>query len=316
MKDIFNVNVKSSREVNLKDIMQEAYEKHIVVPAFNVPYLPMIKPVVDSLKEFETFGLVEVARPDIEKFGAESLRAVADEFYKCADRKYVRLHQDHVPVIDEDGQRVDWQTLIQEALDLDFDSVMVDGSRLSFEENLEISRIVVGMAHRRGVCVEAELGAVLGHEEGPLPPYEELFATGKGFTDPQQAKMFVEKSGIDWLSVAVGSVHGAICGAAKDAKKVEARINIEHLYKIFELTQKPLVLHGGSGIKQVSVLKAVQNGITKINVCTTIRQTYEQALKEKNDINYAQTALRDQMEDIIKNHYHIQGSANKLNTVA
>ena len=79
---------------------------------------------------------------------------------------------------------------------------------------------------------EAELGAVMGHEAGPMPPYEELFASGKGFTDVDEARRFVQESGCDWLSVAIGNIHGAISGAAKDAKKVTARLNNDHLRAI------------------------------------------------------------------------------------
>lgn len=304
--------VKNLNEVNLKKIMEQAYYEHIVVPAFNVPYLPMIKPIVDTLKALDCFGLVEVARPDIEKFEAKSFLAVAEEFNKYADKGYARLHQDHIPVIDEDGERVNWKSLIREALDLNFDSVMVDGSRLTLEENIEITRTVVEMAHAEGVLVEGELGAVLGHEKGPLPPYEELFSSGKGFTATDEARRFVEETGVDWLSVAVGNIHGAISGAAKDKKKLEARINIEHLRGISGVTKIPLVLHGGSGIKQECVLAAIQNGITKINVGTLLRQAYERKLKEKGDVRAAQEAVGQEIENLIKNYYHIQGSATRL----
>ena len=300
---------------NLQKIMEQAYSHHIIIPAFNVPYIPMIKPIVDTLKSLDCFGLVEVARPDIEKFEAKSFKAVAEEFNKYVDRRYTCLHQDHIPVIDEDGQKVDWKNLIQEALDLNFDSVMVDGSRLPLEKNIEISKTVVKMAHTKGILVEAELGAVLGHEKGPLPPYEELFNSGKGFTDPDEAMRFVKETGVDWLSVAVGNIHGAISGATKDRKKVEAKINIKHLQKISEITKVPLVLHGGSGIRQESVLSAIKNGITKINVGTVLRQVYEKELKEKGDIKFAQEAISHEIENLIKDYYYIQGSATMLASV-
>ncbi len=168
------------------------------------------------------------------------------------------------------------------------------------------------MAHPKGILVEAELGAVFGHEKGPLPPYEELFSSGKGFTNTDEAKRFVEETGVDWLSVAVGNIHGAISGAAKDQKKVEARINIEHLNRLSQITKIPLVLHGGSGIKQESVLAAIQNGITKINVGTVLRQVYERELKEKGSVMAAQGAVYQEIENLIKNYYHIQGSATRL----
>ena len=295
----------------MKEIMQQAYIRHIVIPAFNIPYLPMIKPIAETLKKFRTFGLVAVARPDIEKFEAKSFKAVAEELNRYADRKYVRLHQDHVPVIDEDGKRVDWKSLIEEALRSNYDSVMIDGSRLSLEENIKTVKAAAATAHAGGVPVEAELGAVLGHEKGPLPPYEELFRSGKGFTDIAEAERFVKETSVDWLSVAIGNIHGAISGAAKDQKKVEARLNIEHLRKISERVGIPLVLHGGSGIKLESVLESVKNGIAKINVGTALRQAYEQTLKETADIEKTQEAVSRVVTEHIKN-YRLEGSAEQL----
>ncbi len=299
-------------EVPLGEIMRRARERRIVIPAYNIPYLPMVSTIADTIKGLGSFGLIEVARPDIEKFGAGSFRAVAEEFARCADLGHARLHQDHVPVIDEDQKRVDWKGLIREALGVGYESVMVDGSRLSLEENIAVTRAVVEMAHPRGVLVEAELGAVLGHEKGPLPPYEELFNSGRGFTDPGEAERFVKETGVDWLSVAVGSVHGAISGAAKDEKKPEARLNIQHLRKLAERTGIPLVLHGGSGIKQEAVLEGIQSGITKINVGTILRQVYEKGLGETGDTSAAQGFLQGEMEHIIRDYYRIEGSAKAL----
>lgn len=151
-------------EINIKEIMEKAYSEHIAIPAFNIPYLPMVKPIYDTIKESACFGLVEVARPDVKKFEAKSFQAVAAEFNRYADRRYVRLHQDHIPVIDEDGERVDWESLIREALRLNYDSVMIDGSRLLLEENIKITKVVVEMGHSQDIPVEAELGAVMGME--------------------------------------------------------------------------------------------------------------------------------------------------------
>jgi len=300
---------RSLESISLKRIMEQAYHQHVVIPAFNIPYLPMVRPIVDTLKAFDCFGLIEVARPDVEKFGARSFKAVAEEFTKYADLNFTRLHQDHIPVIDEDWEEVDWRTLIQEALNLNYDSVMVDGSRLPLDENISVTRTVVDMAHAEGVPVEAELGAVLGHEKGPLPPYEELFNSGKGFTNVDEAKRFVEETKVDWLSVAIGNIHGAIAGDAKDRKKVEARLNIDHLRQLSEAVEIPLVLHGGSGIKQEFVLSAVQNGITKINVGTVLRQAHE---KNEGNAGLARDAVRKEVEYLIEDYYCIQGSATKL----
>ncbi|MHC4887779.1 MAG: class II fructose-bisphosphate aldolase, partial [Planctomycetota bacterium] len=125
--------------------------------------------------------------------------------------------------------RVDYLAILTQAVELGYESVMVDGSRLPLDENIAATRAVVVMAHAKDVAVEAELGAVLGHETGPMPPYEELFASGKGFTDVEEATRFVRETGVDWLSVSIGNVHGAISAATRGEKKITARLNIERL---------------------------------------------------------------------------------------
>jgi ketose-bisphosphate aldolase len=216
-----------------------------------------------------------------------------------------------VPVVDEDGSRVDFAAIIREALDLGYESVMVDGSRLPFAENVACSRQAAELAHGAGVPVEAELGAVLGHEAGPLPPYEELFASGQGFTDPGEAQRFVENSGVDWLSVAIGNVHGAISGAAKSQKKVEARLNIEHLDAIRAAASVPLVLHGGSGIRKEYLHQAFRHGIAKINVGTSLRQAYEKGVT--HSVAAGQQAVYDAMLEIVRVELAVAGSAAVVN---
>ena len=186
---------------------------------------------------------------------------------------------------------------------------MIDGSRLSLEENIKITRAVVKIGHSQGISVEAELGAVMGHEKGPLSPYEELFRSGKGFTNVGEAERFVEETSVDWLSIAIGNIHGAISGMAKDKKKIEARLNIEHLQRISERVKIPLVLHGGSGIRLEYLLEAIKNGITKINVGTALRQAYEKDLR--NGLESAQEAVSRIVRSLIKG-YQIQGSIERL----
>ncbi|RLE06483.1 hypothetical protein DRZ78_04675 [Candidatus Aerophobetes bacterium] len=299
-------------KTSVSEIMRRAYKNGILIPAFNVAHLPMIKPIVDTLKEMRTFALVEVARPDVERFGAKSFQSVADEYGSLADRRFSRLHLDHIPVIDEDGKKVDWIALIKMGLALGYDSVMIDGSRLPLEENVAITREVVELSHGYGRPVEAELGAVLGHEAGPLPPYEELFRSGRGFTDPEDAERFVRETGVDWLSVAIGNIHGAISGVAKDKKKISARLNIDHLKRINRLTKIPLVLHGGSGIPKGYVMEAVKNGITKMNIGTSIRQAYERSLLEKpDDVEAAQEEVAVEVKRLIE-EYEVEGSWERL----
>ena len=257
---------KSSNEVKVttKQIMERANTLSIAVPAFNVPYLPMMEPIVRAIIDQNSFGLIEVARLEWEKFESKSAKAVMEEYQKYGNPNHTRIHLDHVPVIDEDGLKVDFLAIIEGAVNLGYESVMVDGSRLPLEENISATKQAVELAHASGLPCEAELGAVLGHEEGPLPPYGELFKSGKGFTDIDEAVRFVRETGCDWLSVAVGNIHGNISKAKKDLKKVQAKLSIPHLQKIKTVTGIPLVLHGGSGIKREYLLQAIENGLTTI----------------------------------------------------
>lgn len=292
---------------NSTDIIRAAQSLGIGIPAFNIAHLPMTEPVIRAVADQDSFALVEVSRIDWMKFGAKSPKAVIDEFNKWKKADHMRIHLDHVPVIDEDGKRVDYRAVISEAISLGYQSVMVDASRLSLEENIRVTREVSDLAHAAGVPVESELGAVLGHEAGPLPPYEELFASGKGFTRPDEAARFVRESGCDWLSVAIGNIHGAVSEATRDQKKVEARLALDHLEKLAKATGVPLVLHGGSGIQQEYVLKSMKKGIAKINVGTEIRQAYELALKSGGSVAYAQEAVYQRTVSLIRDWFGLAG---------
>jgi ketose-bisphosphate aldolase len=293
--------------LNVGEIMLRARELGIGVPAFNIPYLPMMHPVATAVKAADAFALIEVARLEWVKFESKSLAAVAEEFGRWADRSHLRLHLDHVPVIDEDHERVDYMPVFREAVSLGYESLMVDGSRLSLEENIRVTAEVAAFGHAHGRPVEAELGAVMGHEAGPMPPYDELFASGKGFTDVEEARRFAQESGCDWLSVAVGNIHGAIAAGTRDQKKVEARLNLEQLSLLSEATGRPLVLHGGSGIRQEYVLGSFKRGITKVNVGTEIRQAYEQGLRASGDIEQAQEACYARTYELLTDWFQIGG---------
>ena len=284
------------------DIIRNAYEAGMVIPAFNVPYLPMIQPVIRAVADQDAFALVETARLEWLKFESLGPAAVLREFLKWNDPDHVRLHLDHVPVVDEDGLAVDYLPIIREAIALGYQSVMVDGSRLSLEGNIAATRQAVELAHRAGIPCEAELGAVLGHEAGPLSPYDELYASGRGFTQVVEAKRFVQETGCDWLSVAIGNIHGAISGALRDQKKVEARLNLDHLEKLRQATGIPLALHGGSGIKREYLLAAIKKGIAKVNVGNEIRQAYELTLRESGKVIAAQDAVYERTSWLLREY--------------
>jgi len=124
----------------------------------------------------------------------------------------------------------------------------------------------------------------------------------------------VHETGVDWLSVAVGSVHGAITGAKRHEHKIAARLNLGHLGRIFERTAIPLVLHGGTGIRKEFILGGIQQGIAKINIATAIRQPYERRMEDS--LTAAGQAVYDATRAVIREDLEIENSAPIINRPA
>lgn len=293
-------------------IIQKAHSQGLAIPAFNIPYLPMMEPVVQAVTQLDSFALIAVARLEWTKFEAKGPAEIAKTFLRCQNTDHVRLHLDHVPVIDEDNLRVETQPIFEEAIRVGFDSLMIDGSRLALEENIQAVLPMVEIGHAHDKPVEAELGAIFGHESGPVPSYEELYASGRGFTDVEEARYFVQKTGCDWLSVAIGNVHGAIAAGRKDMKKIEARLNLDRLDQIHQAIDIPLVLHGGSGVKADNIRQAMKLGIAKINMATEIRQPFEVTMKETNSIVRAQHAVYERTCWVLEEFLGVAGIRRKI----
>jgi len=289
--------------MNTQNVILKARAAGRCVPAFNIPHLPMLRPIVRAIVDENSVAMIQVARVEWEKMSAVSLERVAEEYEKYKDEAHTLLHLDHIPAVDEDYQRVDYMAYLRRAIAAGFQSVMIDGSRLPLGENIAVTDEASALAHEAGVPCEAELGAVMGHENRTLPPYEEIFASKQGFTRLDEAERFARESGCDWLSVAVGNIHGAVAEALRDQKKPEARIDVAHVAALERTTGLPLVLHGGSGVRREYILDAVRAGITKINVGTEMRQTYETALKERDGcVEYAQERLYERAVGYIRDY--------------
>lgn len=154
--------------------------------------------------------------------------------------------------------------LIKSCLEAGFDSVMIDASEEPFEKNIKLSLKVVELAQKFNANVEAELGYVA--KLGQKQAY-------KGFTEPEEAKRFVEETGVDALAVAIGSSHGFY--------EEEPDLDLERLSEIYAATDAALVLHGGSGIPDAQLQEGIRRGIRKINVATEIKNTFISNLQEK-----------------------------------
>jgi fructose-bisphosphate aldolase class II/tagatose 1,6-diphosphate aldolase GatY/KbaY len=203
---------------------------------------------------------VETGEPVILQVSESSIRymglKVAAQLARAAMAQYgvqAWLHLDH-------GSNI---RLVKQCLDEGFDSVMIDGSELPFTENITLSKTVVNLASGYNCHVEAELGFVakLGQEH-----------TAEGFTSPEQAKEFVQSTGVDALAVAIGTAHGFY--------KQEPKLDLERLSKIAASTPVPLVLHGGSGVPDAALRDAIRLGICKVNLATDSKNTFMKELKQ------------------------------------
>jgi fructose-bisphosphate aldolase class II len=227
---------------------------HYAVASFNILNLEMIQGILEAAVEERSPVIVAVSQKGIDHAGLEQ----AAEMVKVAARLTpvpVVLHLDH------------GRDFRQAAICLGggFTSLMIDGSALPFDENVAISRRVVEMAHAFDVPVEAELGRIAGKEDDIIVSDSEA-----AMTDPQEARRFVELTGVDWLSVAVGSVHLLTTRTAQ--------LDLERISAIKEAAGIPLVLHGGSGIPDEAVQEAIARGICKINIATHVNRAFLAAM--------------------------------------
>jgi len=237
--------------MNLKDKLTQCRHEKSALFAFNFYNLETLKATVMAASELKKEIILQLTKSSIEYMGlnpaVKLARATLAEFN-------VRgwIHLDHSTSVD----------LCKACLDAGFDSVMIDASEKSFTENIETTSKVVEFAQSFNANVEAELGYVakLGQDFDK-----------KVFTDPEDAKKFIDETGINALAVAIGSAHGFYMGTPK--------LELDLLAKINNLVATPLVLHGGSGIPDDQIQDAVKNGICKINVATEIKNMFMKTLQ-------------------------------------
>ncbi len=231
--------------VTMKEMLEEARAKQYAVGAFEFWSYDSARAVLKVAKELGLPAILQVGHYERDYMdGYENARIFAEMAVKEFDVP-VALHLDHAETFEE----------VMKALKAGFTSVMIDGSMLPFEENVELTKRVVEAAREYGASVEAELGKLAGNEGTKSLEEEEAEQTS-----PEEAAKFVELTGVDALAVAIGTAHGLYTRPP--------RINIDRLKEIAAKVDIPLVLHGGSGTPADKVEEAVQNGIAKVNICT------------------------------------------------
>lgn len=245
---------------NLKALLKKAQDEKYALGSFNIYNYETIKGVFNAIKKAGVDGIIA--------FGAKytsnmELNEVANliRTVTAGYGKDIAIHLDHCS---------DFK-LIKEAIDAGFTSVMIDGSALPYEENVALTKEVCDYAHKRSVSVEAELGSIALGEHSNEDHQEEKY------TDPEKAKDFVDRTGVDCLAVSIGTVHGTYKGTPN--------ISVKRLKEINAILDIPLVLHGGSGTPEDTIRECIANGICKININTEMSKNAVEAMYERTKEN-------------------------------
>ncbi len=252
----------------LKAVTGKAEELNYTVGAFNTHNLEMLPDMIRAAKDQGAPIIIQTSVDTAKYIGHENLVAVC-EVMATKELVDVVLHLDHARNFDD----------IKEAIDKGYTSVMYDGSQLPFKENIMKTAAVVEYAHAHGVSVEGELGTIGGTEEGI-----HVAEHDKIYTEPKDAVDFVKATGVDALAIAIGTNHGQY--------KSKTKVNIELLKKINAAVNTPLVIHGGTGVKEEDIRELIDNGIRKFNVGTELLVTWTKTAQETFGASKVNQSLR------------------------
>ena len=305
--------------VTTKDMFAKALKSDYAIGAFNVNNMEIIQGIVDAAKEEQSALILQVSA-GARKYAKPAYLTKLVEAAILDTGLDIALHLDH----GEDFE------ICKKCVDDGFTSVMIDGSKHSFEDNIRITKEVVEYAHAHGVVVEAELGKLAGVEDDV-----KVDARSATFTDPDEAAEFVERTGVDSLAIAIGTSHGAY------KFKGEPYLDYERLKKIHTLIpDTPLVLHGAStvlqdfvakcnqyggqvagaqGVPEAMIREAVKYGICKVNIDTDLRLAMTAEVRKyimenpgefdpRKYLGPAREAIKGMVQHKIKNVLNASGS--------
>lgn len=274
--------------VTLKELINQANAQNKAVGAFSVGNMEMILGAIRAAEETQTPIIIQIAEVRLQ---TSPLEIIGPMMVAAAENSSVDIcvHLDH---------GLNYET-VETALDLGFSSVMLDGSLLSYEDNIALTKKVVSLASEYGASVEAELGVVGGNEGG-----------GKAHTiqctNPAVAEDFCQKTGIDALAVAIGNAHGHY--------KVTPELRLDVLSEINNACTTPLVLHGGTGISPETFQECILNGIRKVNIATAsfdaiVRASAQNTVEKGNYFALSQK-MADFVYENVKKHIRIFNMEN------
>ncbi len=282
--------------VSGKTMIQEAWENGYAIGAFTAHNLETIKAVLLAAEEEQSPIMIQIGQKAINEMGMKPLRDAIDSL--------IEYHHISVPVcVHLDHSRQFEQCM--EAATRHFQSLMFDGSALPFEDNIRITKAVVEVANALGLGSEGEIGKIGGTEDDITVDEKDAM-----ITTVAEALDFSERTGVDYLAVSIGTAHGVY--------KTTPELKFDRLSEIKQAVQKPIVLHGGSGVPDDQVVEAVKRGVAKINVDTELRQAFilgVQAHWKANEKDYILADVMNKgitgMKEVVQHKIRLFGSNGK-----
>jgi fructose-bisphosphate aldolase class II len=281
--------------VGVDVLLQQAQQEGYAVGAFNANNMEIVQAIIQAAEAEKSPVIMQASQGAIKYAGLEFITGMV----KIAAENSpvpVALHLDH---------GTDFNQVIR-CIRSGFTSVMFDGSKLSLKDNIATTRKILEIANPIGVSVEAELGKIGGTEDEVHVETREA-----AFTDPEEARYFVEQTGIKSLAIAIGTAHGQYKG--------EPRLDFERLATIKRLVNIPIVLHGSSGVPDEAVRKAISLGVCKVNIDTNIREAFVGAIRavvqarpKEIDPRQILGPARDAAVAIIREKMRVFGSSGRI----
>ena len=239
--------------VTSKEMIYAARKGGYAVPAFNAENLEMVQAIVAAAEKMKSPVMIQTTPSTVKYLTLRQAVAMVKAEAEAASVP-VALHLDHCESYED----------VMAAVDAGYTSVMIDGSKLPYEENIAVTKKVVEDARAKGVTVEAELGTVGGKEDG--------HSAEIAYTDPAEALDFFTRTGVDIFAVAIGTAHGFYKG--------EPKLDFDRIEAIRDVVEAPLVLHGGSGVPDEMIKRTISLGINKVNYATELRAAMTKAVRE------------------------------------
>lgn len=281
--------------VNMKHLLSAANEQKFAIPAFNTSTNMMLRGLIEAAEETASPMIIEIHPDELEFARASFVQAVIDEAHRTSVP--VCIHMDH-------GSK---KSQIVKAIRCGYTSVMIDASDRPFDENVKICREICELAHVANVSVEGELGTIGTTNQGMGATTTSIIQ----YTDPEDARRFVEESGVDTLAVAIGTCHGIYPDGMKP------KLQLERLKEIKEKVGIPLVLHGGSANRDDEIAAASQMGINKINISSDVKDAFYQKCREVLQDPYLRepediyTPCIEAMKKVAIHKFHLLKAAGK-----